>query len=217
MRNLGRTLFAAAAVLTLGCGTSGKDQESVIHRRLEGEPKTLNPLLITSDPDLTVLALLSRNLLDYDKDLELVSGLADVQEDETHRIFTVRVRKDARWEDGTPITSADVVTTIRTLVDPKTPSLNRKAYFEGMEKVEAVDPLTARVTFQDANPTRRHAFAFAIRTGSPGGRRGRHSSSSATRSTSGRRRRPSASSFTSSRIRRPPCKGSSPARSAKAG
>lgn len=153
----------ASLLVAAGCGGTGKDQGSVVHRRLEGEPKTLNALLITSEADLNVLALLSRNLLDYDRNLELVPGLAEaVEEDETHRIFTVRLRPGVRWEDGTPVTADDVVATIRAIVDPKTPSLNRRAFFEGLETVEKVDERTARVVFSEASPTRRQAFELPL-------------------------------------------------------
>jgi peptide/nickel transport system substrate-binding protein len=130
---------------------------------LEGEPKTLNPLLATADPDLTVLALISRNLLDYDASLNLVPGLAEsVEADVDRLVYTVRLRPDLVWEDGTKVTSDDVVTTIQTLVDPKTPSLNRRGFFEGFEKAESIDERTARVSFRSAVSTRRDAFNLPL-------------------------------------------------------
>ena len=141
-----KRLAAAALLLALAaCGARGKDQTSVIHRRLDGEPKTLNAILATTDAEQIVVALLSRNLLDYDENLNLVPGLAEeVSDSPDHLVFTVRLKADARWEDGTPVTSADVVFTLNAVMDPKVPALARRSFFEGLAKVEAVDARTTR-------------------------------------------------------------------------
>lgn len=159
-----RTLGALVLLLALAaCGQKGKHAESVIHRRLEGEPKTLNPILATTDPENVVLALLERNLLEYDEKLNLVPGLAEAVEDSPdHRTYTVRLRPDLRWEDGRPVTSEDVVCTIRTLVDPNTPALSRKSYWEGLERAEAVDEKTARVAFREPYAGRIQAFNLPL-------------------------------------------------------
>lgn len=152
-----------AATLLAGCAVRGKDQGLVIFRRLEGEPKTLNPLLITADPDQVVLALISRNLLDYDEKLNLTPGLAESVEDDTsHLVYTVRLRADARWEDGQPVTSEDVAYTITTLMDPKTPSLNRRGFFEGLDRVDVMDARTAKVVFRFPYANRRDAFFLPL-------------------------------------------------------
>ncbi len=150
-------------LLASACGVTGKDQGLVVKRRLDGEPKTLNPLLITGDPDQVVLSLLSRNLLDYDEKLTLIPGLAEsVEVDASRLVYTVKLRADARWEDGSPVTSDDVSYTIETLVDPKTPSLNRRAFFDGFVKVEKPDARTATVTFEEPYAGRRDAFVLPL-------------------------------------------------------
>ena len=152
-----------AALLLSACGVRGKSQESVLRRRLDGEPKTLNPILATTDAEQIVLALLERNLLDYDEKLNLVPGLAEEVEDSPdHLVYTIRLRKDARWEDGTLVTSRDVVFTMTTLLDPKTPALTRRALFDGFVGAEAVDPRTARVIFKTAAVGRRDAFNLPL-------------------------------------------------------
>ncbi|MDL1950319.1 hypothetical protein FBQ97_10960, partial [Acidobacteria bacterium ACD] len=164
VRRLCRAAAAAGALLLLcGCGRTGKDPESVVRRRLEGEPKTLNPLLATADPELVVLALTSRNLVDWDEELALVPGLAEsAVESDDHRSFTFRLREGARWEDGTPVTADDVVFTVEALVDPRTPAPNRRAFFEGFEKAEKLDGRTARVSFRNATPGRLAAFNLPL-------------------------------------------------------
>ncbi len=157
-------LGAALLVVGLiGCGRDAGRGGRTILRRLEGEPKTLNALLATGDPDLTVLALVSRNLLDYDASLTLVPGLAEsVVPNVSHLTYTVTLRPDAMWEDGTKVTADDVVFTLETLVDPKTPALNRRGFFEGFEKAERLDDRTARVSFRTMSSTRLDAFSLPL-------------------------------------------------------
>jgi peptide/nickel transport system substrate-binding protein len=151
------------ALFLPACGVRGKSQESVVRRRLEGEPKTLNPILATMDPEQIVLALLERNLLDYDEKLNLVPGLAEeVSDSPDHLTYTIRLQKDARWEDGTPVTSRDVVFTLTALLDPKTPALTRRVLFDGFLKAEAVDARTARAVFKTAAAGRRDAFNLPL-------------------------------------------------------
>ncbi len=159
-----RLAAAALAGLVLsGCGQTGKRAESVIYRRLEGEPKTLNPLLATTDPENVVLALVLRNLLEYDEKLELVPGLAEsVGVSADGRTYTVRLASGLRWENGRPVTSEDVACTIRTLVDPKTPALSRKSYWDGFERVDVLDGRTARVVFREPYAGRLQAFNLPL-------------------------------------------------------
>jgi peptide/nickel transport system substrate-binding protein len=160
---LKRVALLAAALLICACGVRGKVQESVVKRRLDGEPRTLNPILATTDAEQIVLALLERNLLDYDEKLNLVPGLAEeVSDTPDHLTYTIRLREGARWEDGTPVTSADVVFTLTTLLDPKTPALTRRALFDGFVKAEAVDARAARVVFKSAASARRDAFNLPL-------------------------------------------------------
>ena len=58
-----------------------------------------------------------------------------------------RLHEGVRWHDGTPFTAADVVFTWETTMNPKTPSPYRSDY-QDVERVEALDPLTVRVTYR---------------------------------------------------------------------
>ncbi len=159
-----RALAALAfAFLLTACGPAGKHPESVVQRRLEGEPRTLNPILATTDPENIVLSLVLRNLLEYDETLKLVPGLAEsVTASADYRTFTVTLHPGLRWEDGSPVTAEDVATTIRILVDPKTPALSRKSYWDGFERVDVVGPRTARVVFREPYAERLGAFNLPL-------------------------------------------------------
>jgi peptide/nickel transport system substrate-binding protein len=119
-----------------------------LYRRLEGEPATLNPILQTSDYEAFVISDVSRNLLDYDKKMEIAPGLCDrwsVSPD--HRVYTFHLRDEAVWEDGSPVTAHDAVFTIRKIVDPSAGAVLFSSGFDGLEKAEELGPKTFRTTF----------------------------------------------------------------------
>lgn len=59
------------------------------------------------------------------------------------------LRPQARFHDGTPVRARDVVFTFDTLRTQGAPAY--QTYFAGIERVEALDPLTVRFRFRDPN------------------------------------------------------------------
>ncbi|HEY6065789.1 MAG TPA: ABC transporter substrate-binding protein, partial [Thermoanaerobaculia bacterium] len=132
-----------------------------LRRRLVGEPATLNAVLQSGLPEQQVLQYVSRQIVDFDPRLEVVGNLAErwtVSDDgREYRFF---LQRDAVWEDGTPVTSADAVFTIRRIVDAKVPSPVFKPLFEGLEVIEAIDPASFRARFRERDAF--HLYAFAL-------------------------------------------------------
>ena len=153
---------AAPALGFIDESRSGPPVEGgTLRRRLIGEPATLNAVLQASLPEQQVLQYLSRNLLDFDARMNLVPGLAETyQVSPDGRQFTFRIRPEAVWEDGLPVTASDAVFTIRRIVDPKVPSPVFKSLFEGLTSVEARDARTFVATFRE--PYAYRAMAFVI-------------------------------------------------------
>ncbi|HET9793752.1 MAG TPA: ABC transporter substrate-binding protein [Thermoanaerobaculia bacterium] len=133
-----------------------------LFRRLEGEPATLNPLLQTDDYGSFVIADVARNLIDLDKRLQPVGGLADRWESSPDgRTWTFHLR-DAAWEDGTPVTSRDALFTFEKVTDPKIPALLFSSGFDGYAGAEAVDDRTFRVHFREPYAFRIYAFNLPL-------------------------------------------------------
>ncbi|TET53477.1 MAG: hypothetical protein E3J64_03495, partial [Anaerolineales bacterium] len=90
---------------------------------LAGYPHFLNPLLSAySQTDRDLCSLIFSGLPRQDEDGHLVGDLArdwDVTIDGL--VYTFRLRTDARWHDGTPVTAADVVFTLGLLQDADFP------------------------------------------------------------------------------------------------
>ena len=135
----------------------------VLHRRLFGEPTTLNAVLQSSAPEAQVLQYVQRNLFDFDARLALVPGLAQGLEVSPDGLsYTITLREDAVWEDGKPVTSADAVFTIRKIVDPKVPANVFKPVFEEFASVEALDARRFQVRFSKPYAFRSMAFVLPL-------------------------------------------------------
>ncbi len=74
--------------------------------------------------------------------------------------YTVRLRPEARWHDGTPVTAADVIYTWQVITDPDLPIPTRTVW-QDIESIEALDDHTLVVTFPGPNVTFLGAAAFA--------------------------------------------------------
>ena len=84
-----------------------------------GHPSSVSPLTARTQADRDLVALLFSGLVRNGPGGTLVPDLAERWSvDKAGKTWTVDIRSDARWHDGTPVTSDDVVFTIRTLQDP---------------------------------------------------------------------------------------------------
>lgn len=108
-----------------------------------GTPRFVNPLLALTDADRDLTALTYAGLMGVDGDGALVPVLAEsysVSEDGQE--YTFLLRADAKFSDGSSVTSDDVVFTVERAQDPalKSPELANWANI----RAEAVDARTVR-------------------------------------------------------------------------
>lgn len=59
--------------------------------------------------------------------------------------YTFYINKDAKWWDGKPVTAEDVKFTLDAVRDPKYKAFHKIPYFENLDTVEVVDPLTVKI------------------------------------------------------------------------
>lgn len=67
------------------------------------------------------------------------------------RSVTYRLRRDVKWADGRPFTANDVVFTFQFINNKETGAITYASY-QNVEKVEALDPYTVKITFKDPTP-----------------------------------------------------------------
>ena len=114
-----------------------------------GNPQFINPLLAISDADRDLSTLTYAGLMGLSGSGNLVPVLAESYSISADgKTYTFVVRKNAKFTDGTPITSADVLFTVKRAQDPglKSPEY---ANWSGVNVV-AVDTQTVRFTLTKA-------------------------------------------------------------------
>jgi len=91
-----------------------------IHREaVVGRPSSVNPVTARTQADRDLVALLFRGLVRSGTDGRPVADLAAGWTVSAKGArWTFRIRTDARWQDGVPVTSDDVVYTVHVLQDP---------------------------------------------------------------------------------------------------
>lgn len=98
-----RTVRAVSEHGTLAPATGGSYTEGIV-----GQPTMLNPLFATDPADLDVTALVFSPLFDL---------LADIKQDKSGTTYDLTLKEGLLWDDGAPLTSDDVLFTIRTAQD----------------------------------------------------------------------------------------------------
>lgn len=110
-----------------------------------GSPQFINPLLATSDADRDLAALTYAGLMGLSGEGTLELRLAESYSiSDDGKAYTFVLSKDARFSDGTPVTAADVVFTVKKAQDSalKSPEY---ANWSGVSAA-AIDPQTVRFT-----------------------------------------------------------------------
>lgn len=101
----------------------------VVREGVVGFPTNINPVFASSNAEHDLVALVYSGLMRVDKHGELALGLAEsysVSED--GKEYTVTLRDDIFFHDGTPITASDVVFTIEMIQNPATGSVLFNAF-----------------------------------------------------------------------------------------
>lgn len=117
------------------------------------EPGELNCLRVSDAASVGICRLVSDTLLAYGPDLEIVPRLAQSYETSADGTsITFHLRRDARWHDGAPVTSKDVLYTVRQIQDPDPKSEikgNLPALFEKLASITAPDDWTVVVVYRE--------------------------------------------------------------------
>jgi len=113
-----------------------------------GNVSSLIPNITSDQASRDVGSFMYNGLVTLGRDLEIKPELA------TSWAFSkdcltldFKLHEGVRWHDGAPFTAEDVVFTWAATMNPKTPSPYRSDY-QDVERVEALDPLTVRVTYR---------------------------------------------------------------------
>ncbi len=146
---LPRALFTLAA-LAAACMASGASARDLVVA-LKTEPTSMDPQYHALTPNIQLSQTLFQGLVCSDADLVIQPCLAESWKADG-KVWTFKLRPNAKFSDGSPVTAEDVVFTLdRVPKVPNSPS-SFKVYMQKIEKVEAVDPQTVRITTSELYP-----------------------------------------------------------------
>lgn len=101
--------------------TEGIKQEITLNAL--SEPPSLNPALATDTTSGWILDHMYEGLYMKNKSGDPVKGMAkDVQVSADKKVYTFKLRDDAKWSDGDPVTAGDFEYAWKHVLDPKTGS-----------------------------------------------------------------------------------------------
>ena len=131
--------FAAALVLLAGCAPAGSP--TAIRVGADVDASSLDPRLMRDTTSYRVVDLLYDGLVRLDRELTPVPALATSWESPEPTRWVFHLRENARFHDGSVLTSEDVVHTLETLLDPAFGAPLRSLYAP-ITRVEAPDART---------------------------------------------------------------------------
>ncbi len=149
-----------------GCGPAGGKADLTF---INGaEPETLDPAIITGQPESRVVNALFEGLTTFDAFGKPQPGMAESWSlSPDGRVYTFRIRGNARWSNGRPVTAGDFVGSWKRTLAPETAAIynyqlfyvkNGQAFAEGritdfsQVGVRAIDDRTLEVTLENPTP-----------------------------------------------------------------
>jgi peptide/nickel transport system substrate-binding protein len=154
---------ALLAALAAASASRGAGPSRPLQAHLEAEPATLDPLLTTDVSGLVVEDLLFTPLVALDRNLAPSPGLArSWRASADGRTFEFELDRSATFDDGRPVTAADVRFTIERIRDLRVAAVARRADFEDLEAVEAPSVSSVRVRFSRPYSERLLAFNLPV-------------------------------------------------------
>jgi peptide/nickel transport system substrate-binding protein len=116
------------------------------------DPEQLNPLTSNDAGSADVLGYIFESLLGRDpKSLELIPAIAEARPEISgdKRAYTFKIRRDARFQDGRPVTGEDVLFSAKAIKCPLVNAPFLRVYFDSLIDAQLLDPYTIRFVIKE--------------------------------------------------------------------
>ena len=149
-QGLQRLLCAGVFSLLLLAGSMAASARDLVIA-IRSEPTSMDPQYHALTSNIQFSQTLFEPLICNDNDLQLKPCLAESWTSDGN-VWTIKLRPDVKFSDGSPLTADDVVFTFKRVpLVPNSPS-SYVIYTQQITSVEAVDPLTVRITTEKPYP-----------------------------------------------------------------
>ncbi len=121
--SLGLSLLGVT-ILLAACGQSAKaaTNQRTLNVAVSTEASSLDPAHAVDATSGGILQQIMTPLYDHDQSGKIVPAMATkvVKPTNNGKTYTLTLRRDVKWSDGTPVTAKDFVYSLKRIVDPKT-------------------------------------------------------------------------------------------------
>ncbi|MGL4392215.1 MAG: peptide ABC transporter substrate-binding protein [Fusobacteriaceae bacterium] len=161
------TSFLLLVLFVVGCGKSGSGSAQRVTLNIGGDPKTIDPQKNTTVEGTDITVAVFEGLYSGSKNGNPVPAVAEsVKISKDGKVYTFKLRKDAKWSDGKPVTAQDFEYTFKRGADPATMAEYAYQFFyiKNAEKfnqgkasrddvgVKSLDDYTLQVTLENPTP-----------------------------------------------------------------
>ena len=161
------TLLSTALILSGGLFATHALAEVVYHRGNDTDPTTLDHQKTSTVAEGNLMRDLYEGLVVQNAKAEVVPGVAESwQISDDGRVYTFKLRQDAKWSNGDPVTADDFVFAYQRIQDPATaapyanmlfPIVNAEEINKGTKPsselgVKAIDDHTLEITLRSPTP-----------------------------------------------------------------
>ncbi len=98
--------------------------EQYLVRANDAEAATLDPAKAEGMPEMHILRDLFEGLVIQDREGNIIPGVAESWQTKDNQTFIFKLRQNAKWSNGDPVTAEDFVYALRRAVDPQLASPN---------------------------------------------------------------------------------------------
>ena len=133
-------LLASTAVFVLAAQamTTQATAETILRRGNAAEPNTLDLHRVSGVPEANIQLDLYEGLMTYSADGKPIPGVAESYTlSPDGMTYTFKLRANAKWSDGTPVTSEDFAFAWRRILNPKT-AANYAYFLDCVKNAEAI-------------------------------------------------------------------------------
>lgn len=172
-------ILVALSVVLAGCGNAEgvySDKGQVYRKVVSSDISSLDTALVTDTVSFNLFNQVYEGLYSLDKNDKAVPGVAKEMPEESNggKTLTIKLRKDAKWSNGDPVTAKDFEFAWKRVINPDTASeyayimydlKNAEAINMGKKDVDelgvkAVDDHTLKVELTKPIPYINEMFAF---------------------------------------------------------
>ncbi len=144
-RNFLAGIIGGIASSAFVSGIARAQETKTLRYGLSTFPPSISPWQNTGNAAGAIKLTTMRGLMGYDQDGKLTGGLAESYDIENDRIYTFKLRADAVWSNGKPVTANDIKFSFESiLAEDSTAFL--KSDLSVIDDIEAVDERTVRLT-----------------------------------------------------------------------